>query len=409
MITIANPIYDVVFKYLMEDERIARTILSALLRKDITHVEMRPHEYIDEKIDGITVQRIDFGATVREEGVERLILIELQKTWLPTELLRFRQYLARQYRDTKNMALGNRHEYALPMVMVYLLGHRVGDIKEPVLYVKHDVYDREGRVVTEGIPDPFIESLTHESIIVQIPLLRGQVNTRLDCILSLFDQSYKDSSDAKLLHIDENAYDADDADMQRILLRLTGAAADEKFRKRMDLEDEIFAEIKSRNVEILERDRKLAEQKSQIDEQKSQIDEQKSQIDEQKSQIDEQKSQIDEQKSQIDEQKSQIDEQKSQIDEQKSQIDEQKSQIDEQKSQIDEQKSQIDEQKSQIDEQKSQIDEQKSQIDEQKSQIEQKDALIRCSVQLFAEMGMSHEAIAAKLGITADDVRKLLA
>ena len=26
MITIANPIYDVVFKYLMEDERIARTI-----------------------------------------------------------------------------------------------------------------------------------------------------------------------------------------------------------------------------------------------------------------------------------------------------------------------------------------------------------------------------------------------
>ena len=29
--TIANPIYDAVFKYLMEDERIARTILSALL------------------------------------------------------------------------------------------------------------------------------------------------------------------------------------------------------------------------------------------------------------------------------------------------------------------------------------------------------------------------------------------
>ena len=31
---IANPIYDTVFKYLMEDERIARTILSALLKKD---------------------------------------------------------------------------------------------------------------------------------------------------------------------------------------------------------------------------------------------------------------------------------------------------------------------------------------------------------------------------------------
>lgn len=28
---VANPIYDIVFKYLMEDERITRTILSALL------------------------------------------------------------------------------------------------------------------------------------------------------------------------------------------------------------------------------------------------------------------------------------------------------------------------------------------------------------------------------------------
>ena len=45
MITVANPIYDVVFKYLMEDERIARTILSALLKKDIIRVEVRPHEY----------------------------------------------------------------------------------------------------------------------------------------------------------------------------------------------------------------------------------------------------------------------------------------------------------------------------------------------------------------------------
>ena len=33
MIHIANPIYDSVFKYLMEDERVARTLLSAVLKK----------------------------------------------------------------------------------------------------------------------------------------------------------------------------------------------------------------------------------------------------------------------------------------------------------------------------------------------------------------------------------------
>ena len=195
-----------------------------------------------------------------------------------------------------------------------------GDIREPVLYVKHDVCDYEGRLVTEGMPNPFIESLTHESIIVQIPLLRGQVNTRLDRVLSIFDQSHQDKGDAKLLRIDEGLYDANDTELQRILLRLTGAAADEKFRRRMDLEDEIFAEIKNRNMEIMERDRQLAKQRELLDKRQTQLDEQKSRIDEQKSQIDEQKSQIDEQKSQIDEQKSQIDEQKSQIDEQKSQL-----------------------------------------------------------------------------------------
>ena len=39
---VANPIYDVVFKFLMEDERVARTILSALLKQEVLSVEMRP-------------------------------------------------------------------------------------------------------------------------------------------------------------------------------------------------------------------------------------------------------------------------------------------------------------------------------------------------------------------------------
>ena len=38
MIQIANPIYDSVFKYLMEDERIAKTLLSALLKKEVVAV-----------------------------------------------------------------------------------------------------------------------------------------------------------------------------------------------------------------------------------------------------------------------------------------------------------------------------------------------------------------------------------
>ena len=304
MITVANPIYDVVFKYLMEDKRIARTILSALLKEDIIDVEMRPHEYVNNKRDSVSVLRIDFGARVRRDnGEEQLILIELQKTWLETETLRFRQYLGVQYDNPDNMIDNAGH--ALPMVAVYLLGHRVGDIDEPVLYVKHKAYNYDEQIVTKGMPNAFVDSLTHDSIIVQIPLLRGHFSRtsdgkmhgkdRLNRVLSIFDQSNSEGRNKRVLNIDDSLYN-EDADMQHIIQRLAMAAGDSKLRQDMNIEEEFVSAIERRDTEILNRDYELAKQKVLIVEQKSQIDEQKSQIDEQKSQIDEQKSQIDEQK-----------------------------------------------------------------------------------------------------------------
>ena len=66
MLHIANPIYDIVFKYLMEDERIVKTILSALLKKEVVEAEIRKHEYTNGRRDKISMFRIDFGAKVRE-------------------------------------------------------------------------------------------------------------------------------------------------------------------------------------------------------------------------------------------------------------------------------------------------------------------------------------------------------
>ena len=95
MVEIANPIFDIVFKYMMEDESIALTFLSALLKKDVISVEMRRNEYSNQTRDNLSNFRIDFGARVREtDGTERLILIELQKNWVETEIMRFRQYVS---------------------------------------------------------------------------------------------------------------------------------------------------------------------------------------------------------------------------------------------------------------------------------------------------------------------------
>ena len=96
MIHIANPIYDSVFKYLMEDERVARTLLSALLKKEVVSVEMRRNEYANVGRRDISMFRIDFGARIKEDdGSTRLILIELQKTWLETEFSNGQRHINR--------------------------------------------------------------------------------------------------------------------------------------------------------------------------------------------------------------------------------------------------------------------------------------------------------------------------
>ena len=105
--------------------------------------------------------RLDYRAvTVDDQGREEHVLIELQKSDLPTDLLRFRQYLGTQYRAEENMVadsiVGDAsgrcgssesiRKHALPMVAISLLGHTVGTIEEPVLYVT----PRMPRITTAG-------------------------------------------------------------------------------------------------------------------------------------------------------------------------------------------------------------------------------------------------------------------
>ena len=286
---VANPIYDSVFKYIMSDERISKTILSALLKKDVVKVEMRPHEYVNATRDTLSMFRIDFAATIREQDTEseefkdRVVLIELQKTWLDTETLRFRQYLGAQYSNKINIRDDSSKGFAYPMVAVYLLGHKVGDIIEPVVYVNHDVYDYNGNIVKDGKEEPFVESLTHNSIIVQIPRLKGHVNNRLEKVLSVFDQSRKDAEDKQVLNIDDNKFVGDE-DMMYMLHMLTAAAADSEMRQDMNVEDEYYKAIEDRDTAIMKREKEIQQKEEQLrqkDDQLRQKDDQLQQKDDQ--------------------------------------------------------------------------------------------------------------------------------
>ncbi|WP_195663683.1 hypothetical protein [Bacteroides congonensis] len=285
MTIIANPIYDAVFKFLMEDKKVAKIFLSALLKKDIIDLEMRRHEYTSMEHTRISLFRIDFSAKIREnDGSEHLVLIELQKTWLITETLRFRQYLGTQYLNKENIIEeknehGQRRTYGLPIISIYILGHPLGDLTEPVVYVRRRYLDYDDNPLPS--PDPFIESLTHDSIIVQIPFLTGRTRNRLERLLSVFDQEYRQADSEHYLEINDEHLDDE---VKCVVHRLLKAAAAPDVRRAMEIEDEILSEIEDRDTTIMMKNKEI-EQKEQVIEQKEQVIEQSKQVIEQKEQV----------------------------------------------------------------------------------------------------------------------------
>ena len=273
MTIIANPIYDSVFKYMMEDNRVAKILLSALLQKEIVRLEMRPHEFAAPQRSQISLYRIDFSAVIRNaDGTENLILIELQKTWLSTETLRFRQYLGIQYLNQGNILPkhDNPDGYGLPLVSIYILGHKLGDLKEPVVYVRRNYLDYDSNLITEGVPDRFIESLTHDSIIVQIPYLKGRMRNRLERLLQVFDQAYCLKDDEHFLEIDDE--ELDDNDERLVVYRLVKAAAAPDVRRAMDIEDEILSEIEARDTAIMQKDEEIERKSKEIERKDEEIE-----------------------------------------------------------------------------------------------------------------------------------------
>ena len=381
---VANPIYDVVFKYLLEDVRVARIILSALLKEDVLSVEPRAHEYTGKRRRDLSMYRVDFAARVRQpDGKEQQVLIEIQKSWVPSETLRFRQYLGVQYEDKRNI---DDKGYGLPMVAVYILGHKVGDIEEPVLYVKHEAQDYDGNVVTHGLPDPFVSSLTHDSIIVQVPRLHGKINNRLDKILSVFNQTQANEENQHTLLLDESRYDENDHDMQLILRRLLEAAASSDMRYEMNVEDEYFSQLEKNETDLLRKDKEIAEQRVLLAEKNAELSAQKSQLDQKNAELSAQKDQLDQKNAELSAQKDQLDQKNAELSAQKDQLDQKDAELNAQKDQL---------------------DQKNAELNAQKSRLAEKNSQLKKMIVLLQESGLSLDAIAKSLGEDIETVRSL--
>ena len=251
---IANPIYDVVFKYLMEDSKSAKIILSALTGLDIVELELFPQEFIgavnsdipeeENLINKFKVYRLDFKAKVKsKEGEIRLVILEIQKSKVFTTPMRFRTYLGYQlnnkdyYQEIESD--GKKYKAGLPIISIYFLGELINKkfAGIPVIKVKKEILDAHNGNRLQ-IEDHFINSLFHEGIIVNIPALRTKRRDEIEILLSIFDQDNKDSQ--HIMNINEVEF----PDKYRpIVRRLHKAVEGKELEEYMRMEDDFQAEL----------------------------------------------------------------------------------------------------------------------------------------------------------------------
>lgn len=299
---IANPIYDSVFKFLMEDPEVARVILSELLQREVVEVVMKNNEYTKKVNGSISVFRIDFGARVRDcNGNIENVNIELQKAWLTTEIMRFRNYLAEQYADKNNrFVISDKplKDKPLHIVNIYLLGHEVENLENAVTYVYPKMYDQHGNDILTPIKNvDFVNELVHDAIIVQIPKIsKMEIKTKLDRLLSIFDQEFVMPKSTHNLIVESTDYDRD---YKCVFNRLLLANADEQIAKEMQLDDEYQTILVAMEMKEAAFNEKLDEKNSQLAEKDTQIAEKDTQIAEKDTQIAEKDTQIAEKDTQI--------------------------------------------------------------------------------------------------------------
>ncbi len=277
---IANPIYDVVFKYLMEDGKIAKLMISSIIGETIEELSFLPQELVTDidkpqngkkakskrnRANSLTVYRLDFSAKIKTSEGFKHVIIELQKAKFPTDIMRFRKYLGEQFANKDNfqkIKVANRiRKTGIPIISIYFLGHKLDNTTSSAIKVSRQYRD----LITDELietKESFIESLTLDSYVIQIPYLTGKRRTELEILLSVFDQTNPVDKEHHILNVSEEDFPEK---YRPIIRKLQKAILDRDIKKKMELEDGIIDELEDmeREIEDLEQKVEHAEQENE--------------------------------------------------------------------------------------------------------------------------------------------------
>jgi hypothetical protein len=310
---IANPVYDVVFKYLLEDNAIAMLMVSSIIGENVVRLKTKPQEYTIAKAEAegenpLTVYRLDFAATIKtDDGSHKLVAIEMQKASLPTDIMRFRRYLGDRYNDDSNRSNDGK---ALQIYTIYFLGKDLGICDTPVLSVFPVIRDVATQTVIEG-QNEFIESLNHKCWVVQINCLKERRRNELEQLLSVFDQSNL-TNDNHILNVREDDFPEK---FRPVIRRLKAAASNKTIKIQMREEDGmarfmqgwLYSETNALKEAIAEQDNTIKEQISTIKDQVNMIKDKDQELEKRDKELDKKVQELDKKDRENEDLKKQID------------------------------------------------------------------------------------------------------
>jgi hypothetical protein len=151
--------------------------------------------------------------------------------------MRFRNYLAEQYKKEDEVTAGSgKTKMALPLITIYLLGFKLSGIESSVIKVDRQYIDLITKEVIHQKSD-FIEKLTHDSYVVQIPRIQPRLQSRLEALLTIFEQSnFADEREITRNYL----YPVDDEQIKNIIAVLHHAGTDPAERVEIEKEQEAF-------------------------------------------------------------------------------------------------------------------------------------------------------------------------
>lgn len=261
---IANPIYDTVFKFMMENLEIAKGVISTIIDEEIQHLEFKAQEKTVKIDETVTVFHLDFIARIKEkDGGFKNVLIEMQKSNLPYNITRFRRYIGEQYKRQDEFLSRDGQPYVepLPILTIYFLGFYVSQTLPAVIKVNRKYIDVLGGQEIKERSD-FIELLCHDSFVIQIPALQVQMRTRLERLLSVFKQENFISASHYLKNY---AYETGDGLVNKILKQLEKAAADNELMQKLELEEMVGGAFDEMQKKLCLKEEAILKSKKEIE------------------------------------------------------------------------------------------------------------------------------------------------